>query len=199
MKRGRLIVFEGLDGCGKGTQIEHLREVLRALRVLFTREPTNGPHGRKIRAAARTGDPIAPEQELVWFSDDRREHVNTEIEPALAAGTHVVSDRYYLSTVAYQGARGLDWQAILRESEAAFPIPDLLLLLTVDAETGMQRVEARGEERDPLFERVDFLARAAEIFALIDRPYIARIDGAQSEAEVAAQVAAAVEAMLAKH
>jgi dTMP kinase len=196
VKRGRLIAFEGLDGCGKGTQIARLREYLGDAEAVFTREPTNGAHGRQIRAAARRGDPIAPEQELAWFTQDRREHVDSLIEPSLAAGKLVVTDRYYLSTVAYQGARGLDWQQILRDSEAAYPIPDLLVLLTLDAETAMQRVEARGATRDPLFERADFLARAAEIFAVIDRPYITRVDGTASEVEVAGAVRAAVEGVL---
>jgi hypothetical protein len=123
VKRGRLIAFEGLDGCGKGTQIARLREHLGDVEAVFTREPTDGPHGRQIRAAARKGDPVAPEQELAWFTQDRREHVDSVIEPALAAGKLVITDRYYLSTVAYQGARGLDWQEILRDSEAAYPMP----------------------------------------------------------------------------
>ena len=202
MKRGKLVAFEGIDGCGKGTQIAHLRAHLEArpggaAGVVFTREPTDGPDGQKIRAAARKGDPIAPEQELAWFTADRSEHVRTLIEPALAAGQLVVSDRYYLSTVAYQGARGLDWREILRESEARYPVPDLCVLLTLDAERAMQRVESRGEARDPLFERADFLARAAEIFAAVERPYVARIDAARPEAEVAGRVAEAVESLLA--
>jgi dTMP kinase len=188
--------FEGLDGCGKGTQIARLREHLGDVEAVFTREPTDGPHGRQIRAAARKGDPVAPEQELAWFTQDRREHVDSVIEPALAAGKLVITDRYYLSTVAYQGARGLDWQEILRDSEAAYPIPDLLVLLTLDAESAMQRVDARGAARDPLFERADFLARAAEIFAAIERPYITRVDGTRREVEVARAVQAAVDALL---
>lgn len=202
MKRGLLIAFEGVDGCGKGTQIAHLRAYLAArpsgaLDAVFTREPTDGPDGQRIRAAAREGAPISPEQELAWFVADRTEHVRTLIEPALAAGQIVVTDRYYLSTVAYQGARGLDWREILRASEAQYPVPDLFVLLTLDAERAMQRVESRGEARDPLFERVDFLARAAEIFAAVDRPSIVRIDAARPEAEVAGQVAEAVESLLA--
>lgn len=196
MKRGRLIAFEGLDGCGKGTQIEKLRERLDPAQVVFTREPTDGPHGRQIRAAARRGDPVAPERELAWFTDDRREHVESLIEPRLAGGKHVITDRYYLSTVAYQGARGLDWREILRESEARCPLPDLLLLLVIDAETAMRRIRARGAARDPLFERADFLARAAEIFAAIERPYILRIDGSRGESEVASAVQSAVARLL---
>ena len=196
MNRGRLLAIEGLDGCGKGTQIARLRARLDPAKTLFTREPTDGPHGQQIRAAARKGDAIAPEQELAWFTEDRREHVARVLEPALDAGKLVVTDRYFLSTVAYQGARGLDWQKILRESEAAFPLPDRVVLLCVDAQTAIARVEARGDAREPLFEREDFLAKAAEIFGLIERPYISRIDGSRSEVQVASAVWGAVEAVV---
>ena len=194
VKRGSLVAFEGIDGCGKGTQVAHLRAHLAGRPALFTREPTDGPHGRAIRAAARKGDPVDPRQELAWFVDDRREHVEGVIEPALARGELVVTDRYYLSTVAYQGARGLDWEEILRDSEAAFPVPDLVVLLRLDAATAMARVRARGAAQDPLFERADFLARAAEIFDAIDRPYVARVDASAPEAEVAAEVRALFDA-----
>ena len=109
-----------------------------------------------------------------------------------------MTDRYYLSTVAYQGARGLDWEQILRESEAAFPVPDLVVLLRLDAASAMARVRARGAAQDPLFERTDFLARAAEIFDAIERPYVARVDAAAPEAEVAAEVRALFEAHIAE-
>ena len=70
------------------------------------------------------------------------------------------------------------------------------MLLCVDAQTAIARVEARGDAREPLFEREDFLAKAAEIFGLIERPYISRIDGSRSEAQVASAVWGAVEAVV---
>ena len=195
VKRGRLVAFEGLDGCGKSTQLARLRARLDGERTFFTREPTDGPHGRQIRAAARKGDPLDPAQELAWFRDDRREHVDREIEPALAAGRWVVTDRYFLSTVAYQGARGLDWHAILRESEASFPVPDLVLLFELDPAIGLARIEARGGTREPLFEREAFQHRVAAIFAALERPYIRRIDAAQDEDAVESEVVAALRAV----
>ena len=195
MNRGRLVAFEGVDGCGKSTQLERLRVGLDPDRTLFTREPTEGPHGRRIRAAARKGDPVDPAQELAWFQADRREHVDGEIEPALAAGKLVVTDRYFLSTVAYQGARGLDWRAILEESEAQFPVPDLVVLFALDPELGIARIQARGGTAEPLFEQLDFQRRVAEIFDAIDRPYIARIDASREPDIVAADVQALVEGL----
>ena len=120
MNAGRLLAFEGLDGSGKSTQAERLVRALRETghEVVATAEPTGGPWGRRIRAAARGEAPVSAQDELAWFVEDRREHVAQVIGPALAGGRVVVTDRYFLSTVAYQGARGLDWRAILEESEA---------------------------------------------------------------------------------
>jgi dTMP kinase len=179
VNRGALVALEGLDGSGKTTALPALVAALRsgAREVIATREPTDGPSGRRIRAMARSGERVAPEQELGWFFEDRREHVAQVIAPALAAGHTVVTDRYYLSTVAYQGARGLDWRDILARSEAEFPIPDLALVFEITPEQGLARVHARGGVAEPAFERADYLARVAEIFAAIDRDYVVRIDG----------------------
>lgn len=182
MNRGRLLALEGLDGCGKSTQVEPLAEALRGAGhdVLTTREPTDGPHGRRIREMARSGECVAPEEELRWFVADRRQHVAQVVEPALAAGRVVLTDRYYLSSVAYQGARGLDWTTILADSEREFPAPDLALLFEIDPAEGLARVQARGGALEHGFERPEFLARVAEIFRALDRPYVARIAAAAS-------------------
>jgi dTMP kinase len=179
VKRGQLIAFEGIDGCGKSTQLGRLADVAAAsgLDPLRTREPTDGPFGRRIRTMARSDRRVAPEQELRWFVEDRRAHVAEVIAPALAAGRLVLSDRYYLSSVAYQGARGLDWLRILEDSEAEFPLPDLALILQVAPERGLERVQTRGGAAEPAFEELDFLRRVASTFDAIDRDYIVRIDG----------------------
>jgi dTMP kinase len=191
---GRLVAFEGLDGCGKSTQIAALERTLleSGVSVLRTHEPTDGPMGRRIRRMARSGNAVAPEEELAWFVEDRRQHVSEVIGPALAEGRVVLTDRYFLSTVAYQGARGLDPDKILEESEAEFPLPDLAIVLEVDPEQGMQRVKARGAPREPVFEHREFLERVAAGFRNLDRPYVARIDGAQPVPEVRRAVHACV-------
>ena len=178
MKTGRLIALEGLDGCGKSTQQERIAGALRAdgYTVVATREPTDGPWGRRIRAMACGAAAVAPEEELRWFVEDRGRHVVDTIEPALRAGSIVLTDRYTLSSVAYQGARGLDWRGILEEGEARFPVPDLVLLFDVTAEVGLERVAVRGGPREERFESRQYLEKVAAIFAAIDRPYIERID-----------------------
>ncbi len=178
MNRGRLLAFEGLDGCGKSTQVAALSRSLReaGCDVLTTHEPTDGPWGRRIREMARAGVPAAVEEELRWFVEDRRAHVAETLEPALRAGRVVLTDRYFLSTVAYQGARGLDPERILADSEAEFPLPDLVLLLEVEPALGLERVRGRGGELESVFEQPERLARVAEIFRSLNRPYIERID-----------------------
>lgn len=186
MSRGRLVALEGLDGSGKSTQLPHVVAALAidGRDVLTTREPTDGEWGRKIRVMAQTGDLIPPDEELRWFMEDRQQHVQQVIAPALEAGTSVVTDRYFLSTVAYQGARGLDWREILRESEERFPLPDLVVLFEVTPEQGLARVRARAGTPEPAFERVDYLARVAEVFSALEREYLVRVDGSGDESAV---------------
>ena len=198
MNAGRLLVFEGLDGCGKSTQIERLARALREAGgdVLVTCEPTDGAWGRRLREMAREGEPVAAEEELRWFVEDRREHVAQVLAPGLEAGRIVLTDRYYLATVAYHGARGLDWRGILEASEAEFPWPDLVLLLEIEPEAGLARVRSRGEALETVFERRDILERVAEIFRAVERPYIERIPAEGTPEEVHAAVRASVAARL---
>jgi dTMP kinase len=194
VNRGTFVVFEGLDGSGKSTQLERLARALEAAghTVTCTREPHDCPAGRRIRAMARSGERVAPGEERAWFEEQRREHVRDVIAPALARGAVVLCDRYFLSTVAYQGARGLDWRAILDESEAAFPLPDLVLLLEIDPAEGLARVGGRAGSAEPAFEEAGFLARVAEIFHAVERPYVERIDARGTPDAVEARVRAAV-------
>ncbi len=198
VKRGTLIVFEGIDGCGKSTQLRRAAESLtdRGLDIVVTREPTEGRWGRRIREMARSGDGVAPEIELEWFFEDRREHMREIVEPALAAGHIVLSDRSYISTVAYQGARGLDPTKILTESEAEFARPDLILLFELSAKEGLARVHERGGEGEPVFENLDFLERVAAVFETLEIDGLQRIDASRSENEIAAQVLEILELFL---
>lgn len=190
MKRGTFIVFEGLDGCGKSTQLSRLARRLRDFGhpVRETGEPYECPAGRRIRAMAGSGEAVAPEQELAWFLEQRGEHVREVVAPALRAGQVVLCDRYYLSTVAYQGARGLDAEAILAESEARFPLPDLVILMQLSAHQGLARVRARGGPAEPVFEREDFLERVAVGFDQLDRPYLERVDARGTLERVSARI-----------
>jgi dTMP kinase len=198
VNRGQLIAFEGIDGCGKSTQVARLAASLRAAgrSVVATREPTDGIYGRRIRAAAQASEPISPDDELHWFLQDRREHVAEILEPALAAGEIVITDRYYLSTVAYQGARGCGAEEILAASEEEFPLPDLAVLFVLDPARGLARVRSRGVALEGHFEHAAFQEAVAEIFNGLQRPYLARIDASPGPDEVAQAVAECVRARL---
>lgn len=198
MNAGFLIAFEGTDGCGKSTQLARLAARLRAAGrdVVVTREPTDTPTGQRIRKMAQSGEALPPEDELRWFVEDRRVHVDEVIAPALAAGRVVLTDRYFLSTVAYQGARGLGWQQILADSEAAFPVPDLVVLLEVEPRRGLDRVRARGGVIEGVFERLELQERVAAIFAALDRDYIERVPGDADPDSVERVVAQRVAARL---
>lgn len=179
LERGVLIVFEGIDGAGKSTQVRRLTEKLRELGfvVRVDREPTDGPHGRRLRASATEGR-LSASEELELFIADRREHVSHFIEPGLKAGEVVILDRYYFSNAAYQGSRGLDWEEILRRNEEFAPPPDLLLWLDLAPELSGGRIRGRGNEANE-FENLEMLQRCRGIFSRIQHPSLSRIDAGQ--------------------
>jgi dTMP kinase len=182
--KGALVVVEGIDGAGKSTQAARLAAALRAdgHDVRQSREPTDGPHGRRIREIARAGRAgVSPREELQLFLDDRRAHVAEVVAPALAAGRLVLLDRYYLSTIAYQGALGLDPVEIQRANEAFAPPPDLALILTLPVDVALARIRAgRPDGTDAAFERASYLERVAGIFASMP----ARLDPARTRVEL---------------
>lgn len=200
MKRGILIVFEGIDGSGKSTQLRRSAAALRArgLDVVETGEPTRGTWGRKIREMARTTDRAPRETELAWFIKDRREHMQDFVEPALAAGRIVLCDRSYFSTVAYQGARGFDPARLLADSQAEFGRPDLVLFFDVDPELGLARVAARGGQHEPAFEELGYLERVAEIFRSLELPELVRIDAGKDAETVGAAVMREIERLVSR-
>lgn len=194
---GRLIVFEGIDGTGKSTQISLLGKYLgdRGHEVVVTREPTDGPFGRKIRELYADRKRVSRQEELDLFLADRREHVDTLLLPALSKGKVVLCDRYFLSTVAYQGANGFAPEEILRLNDFA-PVPDLALIFDVSVATSLRRITAgRGEELND-FEQEETLTRVSAIFAALDLPYIRRIHAENSIAEIHRDVVSAVRTVL---
>jgi len=175
-RRGVLVVFEGIDGAGKSTQVKRLTERLRdqGFVVRVDREPTDGPHGRRLRASATSGR-LSPAEELELFIADRRDHVTDFILPGLDAGEVVILDRYYFSNAAYQGSRGLDWEEIIRRNEQFAPPPDLLLWLDLPPELSGDRIHGRGNEANE-FEKLELLQRCRGIFSRIQHPALCRID-----------------------
>ena len=195
MSQGLFIVIEGIDGTGKSTQAKRLAEWFRARgrEVVLSREPTDGPWGKKLRESATTGR-LSPEDELECFLNDRREHVEMTIKPALADGKVVILDRYYFSTMAYQGARGFDPAEIRRRNEAFAPQPDLLLILELSIESAHGRIGSRGDTANE-FEQRDTLTRCREIFlSLRNEPFARVIDAEPSLNEVSADILAVVTA-----
>jgi dTMP kinase len=164
MSEGLFIVIEGIDGTGKSTQAKRLAEwfTSQGREVVLSREPTDGPWGKKLRESASTGR-LAPTEELEYFLNDRRQHVDEVISPALAEGKVVILDRYYFSTMAYQGARGFDPQEIRQKNEMFAPVPDLLLILDLDVDAALLRIGVRGDTANE-FEKRGNLERCREIF-----------------------------------
>jgi dTMP kinase len=166
--RGRLIALEGIDGCGKSTQARALADVLAA-RLTF--EPGATPVGARLRElllAPETAPPT-PRAEALLMAADRAEHVARIVEPALAAGEWVVSDRYAGSTIAYQGyGRGLDpaeLQGLVQWATGGLAA-DLSILVDVSVDVAADRLAAQGRGGADRMERLgpDFAARVREGF-----------------------------------
>lgn len=177
MKIGKLIIFEGTDGAGKSTQLRLLAKYLedKNYQIVTTFEPTNGSYGQKIRNLYKNRNTTQKNVELELFIADRKEHVENLLKPSLSAGKIVLCDRYFLSTVAYQGALGLDPLDILKQNNFA-PRPDIVLLFQLPVQQGRARIEQlRGEETND-FEKEEMLIKVAQIFDSLDLPYIQRID-----------------------
>ena len=179
MRRGFLLALEGVDGSGKSTQAQLLAVSLlqQGRGVVLTREPGAGPVGQKLRRYLQGDDRhLTPEEELDLFLADRREHVEQVIKPALAAGQIVITDRYYYSSVAYQGALGLDPTWILAENEVFAPRPDLVFLLVLPVAQALARLERPRQVSElPLY-----LERVAAIYHNLQGPHIQRVDATAS-------------------
>lgn len=197
---GILIALEGIDGSGKSTQAHRLVEDLRARGVdaVSFREPGDSEPGDHIRRLFEEGRSVSPEEEMRLFLEDRRIDVRDNIEPALRAGRVVVMDRYYFSSMAYQGALGLDPDEIRAANEAVAPRPDLTLVLDVPPGTGLERIHARRDVPNS-FEGRDYLAEVRRLFLSFcegDDGDVERVSAAGSADEVAERVRNRVEPLL---
>ena len=201
MSRGRFITLEGGEGAGKSTVMAVIAAVLaeRGIACEMTREPGGTPLAEAIRNLALdahwTGT-MRPETELLLVFAARAQHLRERIEPALAAGRWVVSDRYTDASYAYQGGgRGIAVEHI-RELERRFVgvQPDLTLLLDVGVEQGMARAHGRGQALDRIErERGEFFHRVRDAYlarARAEPERIALIDASQSADDVVRQVLA---------
>jgi dTMP kinase len=175
---GAFITFEGIDGCGKSTQLRLLAGELRVrgLHVVATREPGGTPLGQKLRAALLdVQEEVDPLAELLVFAADRAQHVRKHLQPALEANEIVLSDRYADATVAYQGAgRGFDSKLIQEIVELATDglKPDLTLLFDLSVEESAvrtrRRVASKRTDRLDIEDR-DFHMRVRDAYLEIAR------------------------------
>jgi dTMP kinase len=214
MGRGKFIAFCGGEGAGKSTQIaalaRHLEE--RGVPVLMTREPGGTPEGQHLRKLllTETAGSWTPLAETLLMIADRAQHVERVIVPALDAGTHVVSDRFVLSTLSYQGAgRGVPTALIrdLHRQSCRDLWPDLTVIFDIDPAIGLKRSKrrlSRSGSDESRFEALDlgfhrrvragFLAEASAS----GRPH-AVIDATRPVPEIAREIASLVDGVIGTH
>lgn len=171
METGKFITFEGIEGVGKSTNIAHLTAILEhhGCTVLTTREPGGTPLAERLRdMVAEHGDEAMPDvAELLIVFAARALHVNNVIQPALAAGTWVVCDRFTDSSRAYQGGgRGLPQEDINKLAQWVHGDlrPDLTILLDAPVEMGMSRAGRRSDPDRFEIEEADFFMRVRETY-----------------------------------
>ncbi|MBI3074563.1 MAG: dTMP kinase [Deltaproteobacteria bacterium] len=189
-RRGKFIVLEGADGSGTTTQANDVAKRLRALgvRVVVTCEPTSGAVGsllRRLLATTRAGDkqgPSAAEVALL-FAADRLDHLRREIKPALARGEWVISDRFVLSSIVYQGVElPARW---VRAMNHFAGFPDLTLLIDVPEVIARRRRTTRGGARER-FDAVAFQRSVVARYRALASgfPRLTIIDGSVAPGEV---------------
>ena len=200
----KFIVFEGIDGSGKTTQIKLLCQALseRNIPVHITKEPTDNPMGKLLRKCLMGEQKADLKAIAALFAADRLDHITADdgILDNLKRGNTVLCDRYYLSSYAYQSVDcDLDWIMALNSEAASMARPDLHIFLDVPAEQSMGRVESRGETE--IFEKLDRQQQIRKIFfelfeKLKDKENILIIDGTRSPEVIAEEILKKVEEIL---
>ncbi len=213
MRRGRLISFEGLDGAGKTTQLRLLEQWfrMRDISCVSTREPGGTPLGTEIRhlLLQRPELAITPLAEALLFQADRAQHFSTLVLPALSVGTHVITDRCFDSSIAYQGvARNVGAELIEQLSLIATQghVPDLTILLDldptlvqvrtkkIDGHSGMREEQTHFDK-----EHEEFHTHLRQAFLLLAQKYPERIkviNATQSPQQIHQEIVVLVEPLL---
>lgn len=184
MNRGLFITFEGIDGCGKSTQVKMFFDYLfsknKYNHILMTREPYRNADIRKLLRSE--SDPYSQAELLArLFVDDRKDHVNEFVLPNLKKGIHIISDRYSFSTLAYQQAQGIPLCELLK-MHSGLLIPDLIFLIDVPVEVALDRMSADGKRKiEQKFEKksefIEKLRRNYLSLASLSNHHVAVIDG----------------------
>ncbi len=167
MVKGLFIVLEGIDGCGKSTQIKGLANYVfdldKSKHVFLTREPTKiSKYGEQVRKLlANKKDPKKDSEFFTkLYVKDRWFHVKNHILPMINARCMVLSDRYKFSTFAYQLAQGADLKT-LQQLHKGFPVPNLTIIIDITAEEAMKRLGKIGNKKE-VFENLEFLTKVRE-------------------------------------
>jgi dTMP kinase len=182
--KGLFICVEGLDGCGKTTQAKLLVRKLKKMGwdAVYTAEPSRGEIGKFIQKYCLHSEKRTfPIVEALLFAADRFEHVKKEVVPALNEGKIVVSDRYVYSSLAYQGATGLDLKWIEMINEHAIR-PNLAFFVDVEPEAVIKRLKLKKS----VMENLETQRKVREVYVkLVEKEELVRIDGNRSEKKVA--------------
>jgi dTMP kinase len=184
----KLIVFEGIDGAGKTTVSRKIVEILssKGFKTYYTREPSDSPFAQLLNDL-KTKIDTGPIIDALAMSLDRAFHMMNEVEPRLAEGYVVVMDRYYHSTIAYQGAMGADIKWI-RDINRVFRRPDIAFYLDVSIETAMRRIRDK-KSRWPFYEFKDFLSKVRDIYLrLVEENELIYVDAERDLNDVINQV-----------
>jgi len=197
--KGKFIVIEGLDGSGQSTQVSHLAEFLanNGHNVIATKEPTiESQAGKRVREILEKHIEINPLEFQKLYVQDREEHLNSKVIPALKENKIVVSDRYFFSTFAYGTAHGSELEKLI-ELNNNFLYPDIIFLLEVKPKVCIKRIEERGSHID-LFEKEEKLSRVWDIYKTFPSRFknIYLIDGERSIEEIAEEIKEKVKTIL---
>jgi dTMP kinase len=184
-----LIAIEGIDGSGTTTIARFLKSELEkyGYKTILLKEPTDSEWGRRLRESCSSR--LKPEEELELFLKDREFDVRENIIPSLEEGKVVIMDRYYLSTIAYQGALGFDPVQLKEMNERIAPKPDLAFILDLPPEIAVSRVVERGDKPND-YERIEYLKRVRETFIWMQTHMenIFLVDATKSLADVKREV-----------
>ena len=192
------ITLEGIDASGKSTQIRYLERNLKQLganHVIVTQEPGGTVVGKEIShlVLKRKELDIFPSTEVFLFAADRSQHVMQIVKPALAEGKFVISDRYVDSSLAFQGAAGMQTEFIQAVNQFAISgvKPDLTIWLDIPVEVTLERLDLRGESDRIESKGVGYLTRVRELYQNMAEmePYrFVRFDGTQKPEVIAKQI-----------
>lgn len=174
--KGKLIVIEGIDGSGKSTCAKNLTEKLNSINIktIYTFEPTHSHYGAKLREGMLSED-LDAEEELLLFVKDRKDHIEYMIKPALKEGYFIILDRYFYSSIAYQGAKGIDINRIMNLHKDFIIKPDIVFIFHLPIDIALNRIISKRGIADR-FENETYLKKVDKIFHSFNESFIHHID-----------------------